>query len=121
MTKDEYMMRCETIWAKGHARPELFLLMRDWLDAVMRHEHTMFSVGGQTQGRDWFSFLQRELGRTNMGRNTLANDVDGYALQDIAAILSHPCQQCAASKDAWHTRSGFCDHREAGPDTGRKP
>ncbi len=41
--------------------------------------------------------------------NWTAEDV---ALQEIAAILSHPCQQCAEDPNAWHTRSGFCEHRK---------
>ena len=111
MTHDEFMARCETIWAKGHAKPELFRLMRDWLDALMRYEHTQFSHG-QSQGKDWLEFLNIEFDRTERGRNTLANDRDGYALQEIAAILSHPCQKCAEDKNAWHTRPGFCEHLE---------
>lgn len=112
MTKDEYMQRCETVWAKGLARPELFGLLRDWLDAVMRYEHSLFSIGGQTQGRDWLEFLNAEMRRTDDGRRTLANDADGYALQELAAILCHPCQRCAASPNAWHTRPGFCEHKQ---------
>ena len=109
MTHDEFIARCETIWAKGHARPQLFRLMRNWLDALMRYEHTQFSHG-QSQGKDWLEFLNNEFDRTERGRNTLANDKDGYALQEIAAILSHPCQQCAEDPNAWHTRPGFCEH-----------
>lgn len=112
MTKDEYMKRCETIWNTGNARPELFRLLRDWLDAVMRYEHSLFSMDGQTQGRYWLAFLNSEFVRTNDGARTLANDADGYALQEFAAVLCHPCQQCAESKDAWHTRAGFCDHKQ---------
>ena len=112
MTHDEYIARCETIWRKGHARPELFSLLRNWLDAVMRYEHSLFSLGGQTQGRNWLEFLNAELVRTGDGSRTLANDRDGYALQEIAAVLCHPCQRCAESSEAWHTRPGFCEHKQ---------
>lgn len=110
MTRDEFLARCATIYDTGRARPELFRLMRDQLDAVMRYEHTMFSHG-QSQGRDWLDFINAEFSRTEQGTRTLANDPDGYALQEIAAILSHHCQQCAEDKNAWWTRGAFCDHK----------
>lgn len=112
MTRDDWLKRCETIWNKGLARPNLMSMMTRWLDAVMRYEHTMFS-SGQSQGNCWIDFVNAEFGRTDGGRRTLANDADGYALQEIAAILSHPCQRCAEDKEAWHTRPGFCNHRDA--------
>ena len=111
MTESEFLARCATIYRKGHARPELLRMMRDWLDALMRYEHTMFS-SGQSQGSYWMEFLEREFDRTSRGARTLANDADGYALQEIAAILSHPCQKCAEDPQAWHTRTAFCDHKE---------
>lgn len=111
MTRDEFLARCATIYDTGRARPELFRLMRNQLDAVMRYEHTMFS-SGQSQGRCWTEFMADEFMRTESGTKTLANDSDGYELQEIAAILSHHCQQCAEDKNAWWTRSGFCDHKE---------
>lgn len=110
MTHDEFIARCETIWATGKAKPHLFRLMREWLDALMRYEHTQFS-DGQGQGKDWLQFLNSEYERTDSGYRTLANDADGYALQEIAAILAHPCQKCAEDKNAWHTRPGFCEHK----------
>lgn len=111
MTKDEYLKRCETIWGCGLANLVLFMLMRDWLDALMRYEHTLFSYG-QTQGQSWMQFINSEFERTGRGARTLANDSQGYALQKIAAVLSHPCQQCAENPEAWHTRPGFCPHRD---------
>lgn len=110
MTREEFLKRCATVYDMGLAKPALMRLLRDQLDAVMRYEHTLFSHG-QSQGRDWYEFLQAEYRRTNEGRKTLANDVDGYDLQRIAAIFSHPCQRCAEDTQAWHTRSGFCEHR----------
>lgn len=32
---------------------------------------------------------------------------------ELAAILTHPCQQCAEDPEAWHTRQAFCQHRKA--------
>ena len=52
-----------------------------------------------------------EFERTNEGLSTLASDRQGYALQQFAAILAHPCQKCAEDVNAWHTRAGFCEHR----------
>ena len=111
-TREEWLARCATVFDAGLAQPAHMRLMRDWLDALMRYEHTQFS-DGQGQGKDWLRFLQHEFERTEQGRRTLANDRDGYALQQIAAILCHPCQRCAEDKGAWHTRPGFCDHKSA--------
>ena len=112
-TREQWLARCATVFDSGLARPKHMRLMREWLDALMRYEHTMFS-DGQGQGKDWLRFLQSEFERTDQGRYTLANDADGYALQQIAAILCHPCQLCAEDRQAWHTRPGFCEHRDRG-------
>lgn len=109
LTEDEFLARCRIAYRYGLGRPHIASLMQSWLDAVMRYEHSMFS-SGQTQGRDWLDFIVMEDARTSRGMYTLANDKDGYALQQIAAVFSHPCQECATSKDAWHTRPGFCNH-----------
>ena len=45
LTRDEWLARCATVYECGLARPELMRLMRDWLDALMRYEHTQFSYG----------------------------------------------------------------------------
>lgn len=114
MTRDEFLARCATIYDTGRARPELFRLMGDWLDAMMRLEHTFLNHLGGGQGQSFLDFIKKEEERLG-GRyqcQTLASDRDGYALQEIAAILSHPCQKCAESKEAWWTRPGFCTHKD---------
>lgn len=111
LSEDDFIARCRVTYRYGLGRPEIARLMRDWLDAVMRYEHSLFSTG-QTQGRDWLDFLKAEDERTGKGQHTLANDAEGYALQQIAAVFSHPCQKCATSMEAWHTRPGFCTHRD---------
>jgi len=103
MTHDEFILRCETIWEKGHARPELFRLMREWLDALMRYEHTQFSHG-QGQGKDWLRFLNAEFERTNEGNNTLANDGEGYALQELAAKTSISTQSLIKKQTHFFTK-----------------
>lgn len=114
MTKEEFLKRCETVYANGHARPEVFSLMSRWLDFVMRFEHTLFTHG-QGQGPYVWDFLEMERERlqseTSATARTLASDATGYELIQLAAILSHPCQQCAEDRNAWHTRSAFCEHR----------
>lgn len=110
LSESEFLGRCKVAYRYGLGKPEIARLMRDWLDAVMRYEHSLFS-SGQTQGRDWLDFLKAEDERTGKGQHTLAGDADGYALQQIAAVFSHPCQKCATSLEAWHTRSGFCTHK----------
>ena len=110
LTEEQFIARCRVAYRYGLGRPEIARLMRSWLDALMRYEHSLFSTG-QTQGRDWIDFLNWEDERTGKGARTLANDPEGYALQQIAAVFAHPCQECATSLEAWHTRSGFCTHR----------
>ena len=110
LTEDEFLARCRVAYRYGLGRPEIANLLHRWVDALMRFEHSLFSYG-QTQGRDWLDFLNAEDERTERGRYTLTNDADGYALQQITAVFSHPCQECATSAEAWHTRPGFCSHR----------
>jgi hypothetical protein len=110
LTEAEFLERCRVAYRYGLGRPEISRLLERWVDAVMRMEHSLFSHG-QSQGRSWLEFLKREDERTERGEKTLANDKDGYALQQIAAVFSHPCQICATSPDAWHTRPAFCPHR----------
>jgi len=111
MTEKQFIARCRNAYRAGLARPELMRLLREWVDAMLRYQHTQFSHG-QGQGQDWLRFINAEFVRTEQGRNTLANDVDGYGLVQFASILSHSCQQCAESRDAWWTRPGFCQHRK---------
>lgn len=113
MTKDEFLKRCETIYDSGLARPEVLRLMNRWVDAVMRFE------GGQRnefQLHIWEQFIEDERRRTDGFANlkTLANDMDGYDIIKLVAILVHPCQACAESTEAWHTRPAFCEHRREG-------
>ena len=103
LTEEEFLARCRVAYRYGLGRPEIARLMAQWLDAVMRYEHSLFS-SGQSQGRDWLDFLNSEDERTSKGRYTLASDPEGYALRQIAAVFSHPCQECAKNLEAWHTR-----------------
>ncbi len=109
LTKDELLARVATAYDMGLLTRERFGLMERWLDFVMR-----FEGGHMSQAVD---FLRDEQERnhapcSNMAIGTLAGDVDGYALIQFAAILTHHCQQCATDPSAWHTRSAFCRHRE---------
>jgi hypothetical protein len=114
MTKEDFLKRCETVYDKGLAQPSVLSLLNLWADFVLRYEHTMFSHG-QSQGQYVWDFMERE--RERLGGAscpyTLASDNDGYAIVQLAAILSHPCQKCAEDRDAWHTRTAFCNHKEA--------
>lgn len=110
MNKKDFLKRCETAYEKGLCD---FVLLRDWVDAVMRFE------SGQTEGREhqlryWKEFVEKERERTDgfKGSKVLANDIAGYKIIEFVAIFAHPCQQCAEDKEAWHTRSGFCDHNK---------
>ena len=110
ITREDFLKRCETVYEKGFANRKLFALMQNWIDFVMRFEHTMFS-NGQTFGSIILDFIDREKYHLEKSNNkTLANDEIAYAMLQVAAILSHPCQKCAEDKDAWHTRTSFCLH-----------
>lgn len=104
MTKSEFLKRCETIYIAELASEEVFKLLNRWVDAIMRLE------GGQTGA--FATFLNYEKSRllNFLPSKVLANDVNGYKIIQLAAILSHPCQDCAEDKAAWWTRSGFCTH-----------
>ena len=108
MTKQEFLDRCANAWDAGLATPERLGLLARWVDAVLRLE------GGQT--RRWAEFLADECQRCPVnsygGIGCLASDTDGYALVQLGAILTHPCQACATDPKAWWTRSAFCEHKE---------
>lgn len=109
MTREQFLKRCETAWDMGLINHLRMDLVEKCLDFVMRLDHTMFGQF-QTQGDLVWEFLKNE--KERVGRRTLANDTDLYAGIQFAAILSHPCQSCSEDKNAWHTRRGFCAHRE---------
>ncbi len=106
--KDELLARVATAYDLGLLTTPRLGLLREWLDFVMRLE------GGQMTYVVDFLQAERERNGTspNMAISKLAGDVDGYALIQLAAILTHPCQKCATDPSAWHTRPAFCSHRK---------
>lgn len=105
LTEKQFLARCKTAWKMGLCTPDRLALLERWLDAVMRLE------GGQLHYVA--EFLSDESKRTQhfwSGR-TLANDANGYALIQLAAVLNHPCQKCGEDIEAWHTRMAFCVHK----------
>lgn len=106
MKRNEFLRRCETIYDKGLIRPETVSLLEKWLDLVMRLE------GGQLTNVVEILYDEKKRTENFAGHRTLASDPDGYALIQLAAILSHPCQECAEDKEAWHTRTAFCKHKK---------
>ena len=138
MTKEEFLARCAVCYDMGLAREDVLRLMNRWVDVVMREGHSRLCdlrhvVGGEYHQDQWEAVhgfwyrLGGELGRLHRnslkrfpavdgerytGLATLANDTDGYAIIQLAAILSHPCPRCATDPHAWHTRPGFCTHRQ---------
>ena len=119
MTKQDFLARCKTLWSMGLANDRaLWCLMSRWLDFVMRFEHTWLSHG-QSQGQACIDFLKGEQERLGgaYSAKTLASDEDGYRMIQAIAVLCHPCQECASDPSAWHTRSGFCPHKNEQEDT----
>lgn len=114
MTKEQFLKRCETIYDMGLADEPILKLLDQWVDAVMRYEGGQGSFQTHEHQLDyWRQFVEKERKRTNRFANNriLANDVEGYKIIQLAAILAHPRQCCAEDKDEWHTRSGFaCSH-----------
>lgn len=104
MTRDEFLARCANAYDAGLARDEVLRLLERWAELVARLE------GGQLH--IVIDLLSQENERTNWFRQNLSGDKDGYDVIQLAAILTHPCQLCATSPNAWWTRSGMCSHRE---------
>lgn len=102
-TEEQWVARCRTAYRMGLLTVERMALLRTWIDIVGRLE------GGQIN--TVVHALADEQRRTEGFGRTLAADTDGYAVMQLAAILAHPCQQCAEDDRAWHTRTGFCSHQ----------
>jgi len=104
MNKKEFLKRCETIYDMGLVDIEVFSLMGKWTDAILRYEGRQLDA--------WERFVEDEKKRTHTfsPEKTLANDVLGYKIIQLSAILSHHCQICAEDTNAWHTRPAFCEH-----------
>jgi len=111
LSREAFLRRCETLFDAGLAAPYRLRLLDKWLDFVCRFE------GGQM--RYVADFIEDEATRTMRFSNgrTLANDADGYALVQFAAILTHPCQLCAEDLNAWWTRAAFCEHKRQDTNT----
>jgi len=115
LTKDEFLARCSTAYDIGLVTTESLKLLELWVDNMMRLEHS-FLGSGQTQMSTVLSFFEDEKRRLQQTPNsvhvsTLAADSGGYTLIKLTALLGHHCQICAVDPGAWHTRSGFCPHR----------
>lgn len=105
MTKQDFLARMANAYDMGLCKPEVLKLAERWTDGVMRLE------GGQFHY--WHELMEAEFERLERfaSHKVLANDVVGYKVIQLMAVLTHPCQKCAVSPDAWHTRTAFCDHR----------
>lgn len=104
LTKEEILARVSNAIDMGlMGRRQMWLLNR-WLDFVNRFE------GGQMN--NVADFIADEQRRTQSFRSTLAGDSEGYGLIKLAAILTHHCQTCAIDPNEWHTRAGFCPHKD---------
>jgi hypothetical protein len=115
LTKEEFLARCANAYDCGLVTKDLMHLLNQWLDTMMRLEHSIFTYSGQSHFHYVWDFLQAEQKRLGIEKNgyvrTLAGDKDGYNLIQFAAILCHHCQECATDPHAWWTRSAFCEHK----------
>jgi hypothetical protein len=111
LTKEQWMARCSSAYDAGLTRMSVLRLMTRWSDLVMRINHTLFSIGGQSQGDMVWEALDWERRRLReKGNYTLASDADGYGVNKLASLLSNACQQCAEDPRAWHTRACHGHH-----------
>jgi len=49
LTKEDFLARCANAYDVGLITPELMQLLADWTDAMLRLEHSLFTIGGQSQ------------------------------------------------------------------------
>lgn len=142
LTEEQWLARCRTVYRMGLARPEILGLLERAFDAVMRLEHSIAADSNVayiaesaleqalkqenphvSQMRHVSWFVEREQARyaegakhfTNGALPTLANDEVGYAVIRLLAVLNNPCQGCASSTKAWHTRACMGHHEEEKP------
>lgn len=106
MTKKDFLKRCENAYNKGLTDPILLKHLERAYDAMHRLEGNQIHY--------FVDYLLDERERTNNFDNAhqLANDKLGYAVIELLAILTHPCQECAEDPEVWHTRAGFCKHKD---------
>jgi hypothetical protein len=116
LTKEEFLKRCETIWDNGLVKRDVFKLLRQASEAftrlryVYKHHPDFFNlIQVEYQGDIAISELISD--ETDSMFGELAGDM-AYDTVKLASILGHPCQKCAEDKNAWHTRYGFCEHKE---------
>lgn len=116
MTKQEFLKRCETIWAKGFIKNRnIVCLLRDAAECFVRlrsvyaHNPALFDdIKKQLQGDIAVDLLT---GFNTYDKDKLLAGDPAYKCVELAAILGHPCQICSEDPNAWHTRSGFCPHK----------
>lgn len=107
MTEEQFIERCRTAYRK-FGWPQLTQTLHhaaEMTDALLSLE------GGQV--KDFVEYMSAASRRTEgfSPSRTLASDRYGYNVIQFLALLNHPCQQCAVDTDAWHTRTGFCEHK----------
>lgn len=111
LTKEKWLARCANAFDMGLVTRERMHLLDMWVDTALRAGAV--ACGVRQQCEYLVDFMEAERRRLSDGAafpHTLASDVDGYSLVRLAAIFSHPCQKCAEDRNAWHTRSAFCEH-----------
>ena len=113
-SKEEFLARCANAYDCGLITTESLQLLNGWVDTMMRLEHSLFSMNGQSQLHTVWDFLAQERERLRQNNLiTLAGDDLGYKLIQLTSILAHTCQKCAVDPHAWWTRSAFCEHRKS--------
>jgi hypothetical protein len=123
-TKEEFLKRCSAAWDAGYVNRWGLVRARNALDLVMRLKASYERVNRIGSGNDVIGeigvsgaqgdwAIDALLNEVNTeSKKKLAGDTEAYNSIQLLACLAHPCQICAEDKDAWHTRWGFCPHRE---------
>jgi hypothetical protein len=123
LTKEEFLRRCAIAYDIGYFDCWSLLRARNTLDLVMRLKASFVAITKSGYGNDVEVYLKLAGYHAGLAKSLiedevaitpriLANDTEAYQAIELFSLLAHPCQICAEDKDAWHTRYGFCPHKD---------
>lgn len=115
MTKQEWLARCAMAYDAGFVNDDVLDCLSLGSDVLNRLVHYHMHNESVHQLEIAYGYVADEINRIKSSNNpsgTLASDRVGYGAVELAAIFKHPCQLCGTDRSAWHTRIGFCNHKE---------